>query len=101
MTDDQLVFVIDLTQINNGKMMEYINGTLIYANIVTGAQAELNNKVPSAAGAKFRKYCNINHDLSVHKQRVLMHMHQGWNVRHGLCHIYMRYVYIYIYMSRL
>ena len=37
-----------------------------------------------------------------HKQRVLMHGHQGWNVRHGLCHIpgchiYMRYVYIYIY----
>ena len=33
-----------------------------------------------------------------HKQRVLMHEHQGWNVRHGLCHIYMRYVYIYIYI---
>ena len=30
-----------------------------------------------------------------HKQRVLMHRHQGWNVRHGLCHIYMRYLYIY------
>ena len=28
------------------------------------------------------------------KQRVLMHGHQGWNVRHGLCHIYMIYVYI-------
>ena len=27
-----------------------------------------------------------------------MHGHQGWNVRHGLWHIYMRYVYIvYIY----
>ena len=31
----------------------------------------------------------------VHKQRVLMHRHQGWNVRHGLCHIYMRDIYIY------
>ena len=30
-----------------------------------------------------------------YKQWVLMHGHQGWNVRHGLCHIYMRYVYIY------
>ena len=29
------------------------------------------------------------------KQRVLMHRHQGWNVRHGLCHIYLRYLYIY------
>ena len=33
-----------------------------------------------------------------YKQRVLMHGHQGWNVRHGLCHIYMRYVYIYIWV---
>ena len=32
------------------------------------------------------------------KQRVLMHRHQGWNVRHGLCHIYMRYIYIYIWV---
>ena len=30
------------------------------------------------------------------KQRVLMHRHQGWTVRHGLCHIYMRYLYIYM-----
>ena len=34
----------------------------------------------------------------VDKQRVLMHRHQGWNVRHGLCHIYMRYIYIYIWV---
>ena len=33
--------------------------------------------------------------LTSDKQRVLMHRHQGWNVRHGLCHIYMRYIYIY------
>ena len=37
------------------------------------------------------------HVFKRYKQRVLMHGHQGWNVRHGLCHIYMRYVYIYIY----
>ena len=36
--------------------------------------------------------------IQENKQRVLMHGHQGWNVRHGLCHIYMRYVYIYIYI---
>ena len=33
---------------------------------------------------------------TIYKQRVLMHGHQGWNIRHGLCHIYMRYVYIYV-----
>ena len=34
-----------------------------------------------------------------HKQRVLMHGHQRWNVRHGLCHIYMIYVYIWVVHS--
>ena len=33
------------------------------------------------------------------KQRVLMHGHQGWNIRHGLCHIYMIYVYIWVVHS--
>ena len=33
------------------------------------------------------------------KQRVLMHRHQGWNVRHGLCHIYMIYVNIWVVYS--
>ena len=36
---------------------------------------------------------------SWNKQRVLMHGHQGWNVRHGLCHIYMIYVYIWVVHS--
>ena len=35
----------------------------------------------------------------LYKQRVLMHGHQGWNVRHGLCHIYMIYVYIWAVYS--
>ena len=35
----------------------------------------------------------------INKQRVLMHGHQGWNVRHGLCHIYMIYVYIWVVHS--
>ena len=49
----------------------------------------------------FRKYMRsvylekCSHKM-VYKQRVLMHRHQGWNVRHGLCHIYMRYIYIYM-----
>ena len=38
-------------------------------------------------------------DQMVDKQRVLMHGHQGWNVRHGLCHIYMIYVYIWVVHS--
>ena len=36
------------------------------------------------------------------KQRVLMHGHQVWNVRHGLCHIYVRYDFgFYLIKSRL
>ena len=37
----------------------------------------------------------LKSSLMEDKQRVLMHRHQGWNVRHGLCHIYMRYLYLY------
>ena len=33
------------------------------------------------------------------KQRVLTHGHQGWNARHSLCHIYIRYVYIWVVYS--
>ena len=46
----------------------------------------------------YRKTSNIGRTLVGNKQRVLMHGHQGWNVRHGLCHIYMIYVYIYIWV---
>ena len=45
MTDGPLMFAIGLTQTHNETMMQCTNGTLIYANLVTGAQAELNNKV--------------------------------------------------------
>ena len=38
-------------------------------------------------------------EQNMDKQRVLMHKHQGWNVRHGLCHIYMRYLYIWVVYS--
>ena len=41
--------------------------------------------------------CYLTHSLD--KQRVLMHGHQGWNVRHSLCHINMIYVYIWVVYS--
>ena len=41
------------------------------------------------------EYFILYKETCMNKQRVLMHRHQGWNVRHGLCHIYMRYLYIY------
>ena len=41
----------------------------------------------------------IGWQLITNKQRVLMHGHQGWNVRHGLCHIYMICVYIWVVHS--
>ena len=58
-------------------------------------------KVPSG---KWRPIClglsvlTRMHNM-INKQRVLMHGHQGWNVRHGLCHIYMIYVYIWVVYS--
>ena len=46
------------------------------------------------SSGKWRPFClGLN---VLNKQRVLMHGHQGWNVRHGLCHIYMIYVYIWV-----
>ena len=51
----------------------------------------------------FNVTTDLNWSLSInnnaYKQRVLMHGHQGWNVRHGLCHIYMIYVYIWVVYS--
>ena len=47
----------------------------------------------------YRKTFNVSRILVGNKQRVLMHGHQGWNVRHGLCHIYMIYVYIWVVYS--
>ena len=45
--------------------------------------------------------CRIHYIAShkCYKQRVLMHGHQGWNVRHGLCHICMIYVYVWVVYS--
>ena len=56
------------------------------------ARRALLSGMPSLTGLQFA------HTMK-HKQRVLMHGHQGWNVRHGLCHIYMIYVYIWVVYS--
>ena len=45
----------------------------------------------------YSRYLYVFSPKNSDKQRVLMHGHQGWNVRHGLCHIYMRYVYWVVY----
>ena len=54
-------------------------------------------KANSRVGLIKRAFSKLNPSSFklLYKQRVLMHGHQGWNVRHSLCHIYMRYVYIY------
>ena len=48
---------------------------------------------------KYHHTSNISCTSVGNKQRVLMHGHQGWNVRHGLCHIYKIYVYIWVVHS--
>ena len=63
----------------------------ILIGIQTFSFKKMHLKISSV---KWRPFClGLN---MLNKQRVLMHRHQGWNVRHGLCHIYMRYVYIYM-----
>ena len=66
---------------------------------IPGHSKDLNtlNRTRPSAGAKNQNY--IDSHILINKQRVLMHRHQGWNVRHGLCHIYMRYIYIWVVYS--
>ena len=78
--------------------------------------SSFHQRVPVSCLAKhIRRAGNINMDLHpkilIHikrtevvmtfpyKQRVLMHGHQGWNVRHGLCYIYNIYLYIWVVCS--
>ena len=70
-----------------------------YSPIITHPYKEmLVNGHPIKVRPLGRYSANAWH-LVVYKQRVLMHGHQGWNVRHGLCHIYMIYVYISVVYS--
>ena len=77
----------------------------ILVEIPTFSFKKMHLKVSSA---KWRPFCLGLNVLALsrqqaitwsNKQRVLMHGHQGWNVRHGLCHIYMIYVYIWVVYS--
>ena len=65
-------------------------------DIQGSADARRSKDTPEVERETTTNIAVTSHDR--HKQRVLMHGHQGWNVRHGLCHIYMRYVYIYIWV---
>ena len=77
----------------------------VLENDVNSATTWFENNYMCANPDKFQSII-LNRDgmqslaISVQdKQRVLMHGHQGWNVRHGLCHIYMIYVYIWVVYS--
>ena len=70
-------------------MLEWFKNNSLQANPSKFQRMLLKNKTVNA-----EDFNNI-----VDKQRVLMHGHQGWNVRHGLCHIYMIYVYIWVVYS--
>ena len=77
----------------------------VLENDVNSATTWFENNYMCANPDKFQSII-LNRDgmqslaISVQdKQRVLMHGHQGWNVRHGLGHIYMIYVYISVVYS--
>ena len=54
---------------------------------------------PSQRTSNVHLWCFLDASPSklFNKQRVLMHRHQGLNVRHGLCHIYIE-IFIYIWV---
>ena len=67
-----------------------------YSRTVTQHHACFGNvRLPLSVTDPFKGMTHNWCTQSSNKQRVLMHRHQGLNVRHGLCHIYMRYLYIY------
>ena len=68
---------------------------IFLCDIFSGARGMLKSLRNHKAGSAACRYYHNQPD----KQRVLMHGHQGWNVRHGLCHIYMIYVYIWVVYS--
>ena len=65
--------------------MSFLRGTLQYGIVL----------IENSPNIGFADGLLLDGTKPLHKQRVLMHRHQGLNVRHGLCHIYMRYLYIY------
>ena len=84
-----LVVAIDFDALATGKWCEYI---YMYIYVCLAYYHIWWNDIKTRWHAH-QAWLRSHHNTD--KQRVLMHGHQGWNVRHGLCHIYMRYVYIY------
>ena len=82
-----------------GKMVPGIPGACATHNFTYLARGPLSRLmcVMKPLSEPMLRYWQLD-PKKANKQRVLMHGHQGWNVRHGLCHIYMRYVYIYIWV---
>ena len=76
------------TTISNVKTVIFCN------NVMTSSNANIFRVTGPLCGE--RDMCVVK---GIDKRRVLMHGHQGWNVRHGLCHIYMIYVYIWVVYS--
>ena len=74
-------------------MISFMKFTLFWFKL----QSSLSLGVQLAISQHYLDHYWTNVDPN--KQRVLMHGHQGWNVRHGLCHIYIRYVYIWVVYS--
>ena len=74
-------------------IVHWILGNLFKWNLNQTTTIFIQEKHLEMFSGKWRSFC-LGLNVS-NKQRVLMHRHQGWNVRHGLCHIYMRYLYIY------
>ena len=99
------VFCIKATTSNiivYGECGKFPPSIYCHANVLCYFHQYLTMHHGSTVKSVFNVLCNLNDQgfqtwiSRAYKQRVLMHRHQGWNVRHGLCHIYMRYLYIYM-----
>ena len=67
MTDDPLMFALELTQQNNPVMNRYIDSVMEEGgDIVKNDMLKRKENLLSAVNTKATTYCNINPDLSVH-----------------------------------
>ena len=82
--------------------IDFIANIYIYVTEISGLKLFVEGDLSwlfTSASHHIPSFLVLGRYPMYNKQRVLMHGHQGWNVRHGLCHIYMIYVYIWVVHS--
>ena len=66
MSDDPLMFALDLTRVSNKRTYSYIDQVMNGPHYITSALGELHHRIAVSDRTKYRTYREINPELSVH-----------------------------------